>query len=94
MKAKRLISCLCAALLVISLLQPQALAELTNDGVSVTESEAATRVSIEELLAAGDYVEGEASALVRADASEGVVAQGEELATASAESVELAADGS
>lgn len=95
MNAKQLVSCLCTALLTISLLPPQALAELASgearDQAYVLDAEEAAKASIEELLAAGDYVEGEAIAVVRAGADTEAVAEAEELATASAESVELAA---
>lgn len=91
MKAKQLASCLCTALLTISLFPPRALAEMTGGEAYFQEAEDLTRKSIEELLAAGDYVEGEAIAVVRENDSEGLLGEGEEIATASAESVKLAA---
>ena len=55
--------------------------------------DAPARAPIEELLAAGDYVEGEAIALVRSDGALDAETNTETLAEVDAEAVELAAEG-
>lgn len=85
MRTTRFLSCLCAFLLTVALIPSAAFAQKSaSDGV---------RVPVEELLAKGDYVEGEAIAIVRAGADVDVSAQTESLTEVEADSVELAAAG-
>ncbi|MBP3892543.1 MAG: S8 family serine peptidase [Atopobiaceae bacterium] len=91
MKAKRLVSCLCTALLTLSLVPPAALAEMASGSDVVAETGVTTSAAIEELLARGNYVEGEAIAIVRSGSGIDLDAETDDLTTASADSVELAA---
>ena len=52
-----------------------------------------SRVPIEDMLTAGDYVEGEAIAIMRADAQPDATAQAEQLAEVGADSMDLAVEG-
>ena len=60
---------------------------------AVADESAPMRAPIEELLSAGDYVEGEAIVLVRADGDLDTEADAETLAEVDADAVKLAAEG-
>jgi hypothetical protein len=60
MKSRRFVACLCSFLLAIQLVPAAAFAQRTVSDRGC--------VSVEELLTAGDYVEGEAIAVVRVGA--------------------------
>ena len=85
MLIRKVVSCLCA--LALAVLQVPAFAFADDAAPS------ANGAVIAELLSAGNYVEGEAIAIVRAGAEPDVRAQAEELAEIGADSLELAVEG-
>ena len=88
MRLKKTMSVLFSALLVLQLVPVAAFAQ---DGAQ--DSADSARAPIEELLAAGDYVEGEAIVVMRGDAGLSMQVEATELAEADAEAVALAVEG-
>ena len=84
-KTRKIFACLCSFVLALQLMPAVAFAQLRADDEA--------SASIEQLLAAGEYVEGEAIAIVRAGADVGVAGTAEAITEVSADSVELAAEG-